>query len=857
MFGKNMFEKLMLGAALVAAIAGLSQAENYNWGNVRFDGGGFVSAVIFHPKAENVLYARTDVGGVYRFDFANKVWIPLMDWVSQNDVGLYGTEAFALDPTDPKRIYVLAGTGYFSQGRTAVLRSEDYGATWDTSYVEMLAHGNGMGRQTGEKLAVDPNKPNIIFCASRTKGLYKSTDYGKTWTSAYKVALSDAKESSLNNVNGISFVMFDESQGKNADGSTKTIYIGISDTKDNLQVSNDGGATWKTVSGVPTGLMPHRAKIVDGDMFITFADGPGPHSINSGAFYKYNIAGGTWTDLTPSDSVTHEQSPTTYEKDKSSYGGVAIDPKDKNHIVISTLGKYTGRHLAKDAAGNERDNYGDRIYTTTDGGKTWNHGQHYGDGINIDANGTDWIPGNAIHWAGSLEINPFNNKQAWVTSGNGIFMTDDITAKVPVWKFQSRGIEETVPLDIVSISGGPLVTAIGDYDGAVYTDINASAQRHTPTVGSTETMAFAPLSGSLLRTGVITVYGQYDSQNFNVMYRSDDMGKTWDSVKTTLKGPKGMVVLSADGKVMLHRPEMGSTTYRSADNDATWTAVELDGGQTQNSRIVADPVNPDVFYVMDAQANLYRSDDGGKSFAKYGARLQNDATGEYYNGGGLIRTVPGREGHVWVPMDQAQVWLTKGFSENGLAYSENGGKDWTRCEGAKTAIAVGIGKAKEGADYETIFIWGAAKEGDPIGIYRSTDKCKTFERINDDKHQFGGPGNGNFVQGDMNTFGVVYMSTVGRGLIVGAPEGTEFISGIKRAVSFAAPSLQFENRSLHVVAPAGGTVKLFAVNGKGILSEKVQGVRHVDLADIPAGAYVAKFLDSRGMVRISKKVTIR
>ena len=85
---------------------------------------------------------------------------------------------------------------------------------------------------------------------------------------------------------------------------------------------------------------------------MTFADGPGPYNISRGGFYKYNIAGGTWTDLTPSDSVTHEQSPTTYEKDESPYGGVAIDPKDKNHIVISTLGKYTGRHLAKDAAGN-------------------------------------------------------------------------------------------------------------------------------------------------------------------------------------------------------------------------------------------------------------------------------------------------------------------------------------------------------------------------------------------------------------------------------------------------------------------------------------------------------------------------
>ena len=852
-----MFGKFLMGAATIAAFAGLAQAENYNWGNVRFDGGGFVSAVIFHPKAENVLYARTDVGGIYRFDFASKVWVPLMDWISENDKGLYGTEAFALDPTDPARIYVLGGTGYFSKGRTAVLRSEDYGATWDTSYVEMLAHGNGMGRQTGEKLAVDPNMPNIIFCGSRTKGLYKSTDYGKTWTNVYEVALSTATESALNNVNGISFVMFDESQGKNADGSTKTIYIGISETKDNLQVSNDGGKTWKTVSGGPANLMPHRAKISEGNMYITYADGPGPHSINSGAVYKYNIAGGTWEDITPSDSVSHEGSDAmTYEKDKSSYGGIAIDPKDPKRIVVTTVGKYTGRHLAKDADGKERDNYGDRIYVSTDGGKSWIHGQHYGDGVNIDANGTNWIPGNAIHWAGSLEINPFNTKQAWVTSGNGIFMTDDITAKVPVWKFQSRGIEETVPLDIVSIPGGPLVTAIGDYDGAVYADINASAKRHTPIIGTTESMGYAPLTGSLLRTGTITVYGQYDSQNFNVMYRSDDMGKTWDSVKTTLKGPKGLVVLSADGKVMLHRPDQGATVYRSADNGATWTAVET-GTQTNYSRIVADPVNPDVFYVMGAMGTLYKSTDAGKNFVASDARLQNESAGEYYNGGGLIRTVPGKEGHLWVPMDQAQVWQPKGFTEYGLAFSEDGGKSWNRCEGASTAIAVGVGKAKEGADYETIFIWGAAKEGDPIGIYRSTDKCKTFERINDDMHQFGGPGNGNFVQGDMNTFGVVYMSTVGRGLIVGAPEGTEFVMAVKRALASASPSMQLERRSLHVMAPTGGTLALFSVNGKTLLTEPVYGNASVSLEKLPAGRYVAKLLDARGKVLANKAIMLR
>ena len=850
MFGRKNFLKMATLIGLGALVTS-ANAEKYDWGNVRFDGGGFVSAVIFHPKQENLLYARTDVGGIYRYEFDKQTWVPLMDWISENDKGLYGTEAFALDPTDPKRLYVLAGTGYFSKGRTAVLRSEDYGNTWDTSYVEMLAHGNGMGRQTGEKLAVDPNMPNIIFCGSRTKGLYKSTDYGKTWTSAYEVALSSATESSLNGVNGISFVMFDESQGKNADGSTKTIYIGISETKDNLQVSQDGGKTWKAISGGPANLMPHRAKIADGNMYITYTDGPGPHTINSGAVYKYSIAGGTWEDITPSDSVEHEQSATTYEKDKSPYGGIAIDPKDPKHIVVTTVGKYTGRHVTKDG----RDNYGDRIYVTTDGGKTWIHGQHYNDVPNIDENGTTWIPGNAIHWAGSLEINPFNNKQAWVTSGNGIFMTDDITAKVPLWKFQSKGIEETVPLDIVSVPGGPLVTAIGDYDGAAYTDINKSTPRHTPIIGTTESMAYAPLSGTFLRTGVITKYYTYESKDFNVMYRSDDgAAQTWDSLKTTLKGPKGLVVLSADAKVILHRPNMGSTTYRSDDNGATWTTVDLEGGQTQNSRIVADPVNPKVFYVIDAQGHFFKSDDAGKTFAKYGDGLDF----QRYNGSGLIRTVYGREGHIWVPMDQAQMWLAKGYSEYGLSYTEDGGKTWNQCENVNTAIAVGLGKAKEGSDYETIFIWGIAGGAEnPLGIYRSTDKGKTWEQVNDNAHMFGGPGNGNFVQGDMNNFGVVYMSTVGRGLIVGAPEGTEFVAGFDRVNVTGASRMQLEKRTLHVVAPAGSKVELFAANGKVALSAEIESGSALSLSKLPVGKYMARLKDQSGRTLLQKAVTIR
>lgn len=858
--GVRMFGKItMVGIAALTVLSGLSFAENYNWGNVRFDGGGFVSAILPSPAVEGLVYARTDVGGVYRWDAKNNRWIPLMDWVSQNDVGLLGTEAIALDPTDPKKVYVLGGTGYFSDGRTAVLRSSDFGDTWDTSYVEFGAHGNGMGRQTGEKLAVDPNKPSIVLCGSRSKGLYKSEDSGKTWASLYKVATSEATGSSLNNVNGVAFVMFDASN-KLADGSTGTIYIGTSETKDNFQVSKDGGKTWTKIAGGPSGLMPHRAKLVGTDMFITFTDGPGPWSITRGAFYKYNTASGAWTDLTPMEDDGSAK--VTFP-----FGGVTIDPKDSKHMVISTICHYGERYLYKDG----KDNWGDKIYVTTDGGATWKHGQD-GETVNVDEQDNKWIHGNAIHWAGSVEFDPFDSKKVWVTSGNGVFQTDDISVEHPVWKFQSRGIEETVPLDIVSIPGGPLVTAIGDYDGAAYTDISKSTERHMPNMGTTQSLGYAPLSKSFVRTGVVTEYLQYESINHNLMYRSDDNGATWTQLETTVKGPQGLLVLSADGKVILHRPDMSSKTYRSADNGATWTDVELDGGQTQNSRIVADPVNPDVFYVVDAQAYLYRSDDGGKTFAKYGARLSNESASEYYNGGGLIRTVPGKEGHLWVPMDQAQVWLPKGFSENGLAYTEDGGKTWIRCSGASTAISVGIGKAKEGSSYETIFIWGAAKSGDPIGIYRSTDKCATFERVNDDAHQYGGPGNGNFVQGDMNNFGVVYMSTVGRGIVVGAPEGTKFVEITEPTMPEVDPlnvvaksalplknnvSLQVKNRDLQVTVPTTGTVELVGANGKVVFSADVFATTSVSLKKVPAGRYIARVMNANGKELAKKVVSVK
>jgi hypothetical protein len=450
------------------------------------------------------------------------------------------------------------------------------------------------------------------------------------------------------------------------------------------------------------------------------------------------------------------------------FGGVSVDPADPKHILLSTLGYYGGQTRFADGG----ENWGDRIYLTTDGGSTWTTDFSKMDpevpaNANAATNGNAWISGNAIHWAGDITFDPFNTKEAWVVSGNGIFHTTNLNDPLPVWGFDAKGIDETVPLDIVSVPGGPLVTAIGDYDGATYQNIAESFPRHKPAIGTTQSLGYAPLAGAFLRTGHVTDYSTGTGIASDVMYVTSDPAATWTKLPKP-KGSHGLVVLSADGKVLLHRPENSSTVFRSADQGTTWTTVTGLDGQAQYARIVCDPVNTEVFYVLDQQGKLLTSTNKGGSFVAVGS-VQDDAQSLWQSSNGLIRTVPGRVGHIWAPLDQAQSWAANGrFSTNGLAFSGDGGVSWTRSPTVYSAHAVGVGKAAAGAPYETLFIWGVAGDSNnPLGIYYSLDKGASWKRMNDDKHQYGGPGNGAFVQGDMNVFGRVYMSTVGRGLVYG------------------------------------------------------------------------------------------
>jgi xyloglucan-specific exo-beta-1,4-glucanase len=691
-------------------------AAGYRWRSVAMGGGGFVSGLVPSRTRAGLWYARTDVGGAYRSTDAGHTWVPLLDWVSDEQTGFLGVESIALDPRAPERVYLLVGISYLNAGKSAVLRSSDFGQSFDVVDVsaQFTAHGNGMGRQSGERLAVDPNDGKVLFTGTRSKGLFKSADYGVSWQ-----RVAGLEVTATDNGNGIAFVIFDAASGQSG-GATPRLYVGVSRSgADNVYVSADAGRSFGPVPGQPRGLTPQRAVLSpSGALYVTYASGAGPHGTNSekndhGAIWVLDTRSGVWSEITPLRGA-----------DNRAFCGISLDAQNPLRLLASTVNTYLQQPWGR----------GDRIFLSQDGGKTWVD-LVATERVLMDTNGFPWIEGHSIHWAGSLELDPFDPERALVVSGNGVFMSENLDAAPATWKFAVAGLEETVPLDAASLPGGPLISVIGDYDGFVHTDLRRPppAGKHDPSMGTTHALAVAAQKPNVLaRVG-------------SELYLSTDAGARWSKVARPTADKNGHLALSADGNVLLW--SANSTVHRTADAGQRWTRAE---GLTFDAAPAADSVDANKLYAYDPRSGaFYASHDGGQTF-------QRAATLEP-SGAPRIRSVPGVSGEVWVPLHG-----------KGLARGRNAGKSFEPVSSVARCTALGFGVAAPGKSFPAVYMWGAP-QGQPSGVYRSDDAGESWLRINDDEHAYGGPGNGQFVFGDMNVYGRVYMSTAGRGIVFGEP----------------------------------------------------------------------------------------
>ncbi len=287
-----------------AAIVDSAAVSSYTWQNAAIGAGGFVDGIFYSPNQPNVIYARTDIGGLYKTTNDGASWQQLLDFVgSSTGTSGNGTQmqeigvlSFAIDPENPNNLYAMAGE--YSGTNGAVFYSTNGGQTWGQTNLSFYVGGNSNGRATGERIALEPYDRNLYINGNNANGPWESTNSGHSFTQV--TTFPSAGNS------GINFVYFNP-YGGTANSPTQNIFVGVNSTVagTNLYRTTNGGTSWTEITGTgsaPNAWMPNRAALAsDGNLYVAYSNGLAPNSsLTNGGVFRFNITSGVWTNI-PTD----------------------------------------------------------------------------------------------------------------------------------------------------------------------------------------------------------------------------------------------------------------------------------------------------------------------------------------------------------------------------------------------------------------------------------------------------------------------------------------------------------------------------------------------------------------------------
>ena len=255
------------------------------WNTVMIGGGGEIEGLHFAENGN--LYARTDVGGVYIYQWENQYWFNLFDWLPYSQKKWFSIDSFTSSPHEPNTLYAACGNGIGSD----VLKSTNNGTTWTpTNFANgsLYGGGNQNDRWGGYRLIVhpDPTQKKTIYFGSRQQGLWRN-DVGGGNDEWYKVDSFPNIEWNETNAVGISYV--------NINPFSYNIYASV--VNFGIYQSKDDGKTWKKITNTEFNITQSlrstfNPKLNDG-MFYVANDG--------GGFYVFNEDTDEWSDISPND----------------------------------------------------------------------------------------------------------------------------------------------------------------------------------------------------------------------------------------------------------------------------------------------------------------------------------------------------------------------------------------------------------------------------------------------------------------------------------------------------------------------------------------------------------------------------
>ena len=542
-----------------------------------------------HPTNNQIIYAGTAGGGVWKSNDAGTTFNPIFDDHSQS-IG-----AVAIDPNDPDNVI------YVGTGETWTRNSVSYG---DGLYKSTDGGSNWkkIGFDKSERIAniiVNPKNSKEVFVAvlgalwsdSDERGVYKSSDGGETWkkilyineqTGAADMTM-DPKDPSILYASMWEFRRTAWSFSSGGENSA-------------LYKSTDAGKTWNKIhNGFPKGQLGRLAIAVapsDSNILYTVIEAEDP---KRKGLYRSDDAGANWKQLNNDFGITVR--PFYFSR-------ITVDPRNPDIVVkggltgsISKDGGKTFKPLGNmhsdihDIVFDIRDS--DRMYVGTDGGvyRSWNGGttmeivenlplsQFYHVSVDdaepyniyggLQDNGSWYGPSSS---SGGIKAGDWNS----IGPGDGFRVLKHPTKNIIYSEMQ--GAENVWRYDV----DNKLLKTIQPLELAGYEDLRFNWN--------------APMAISAHQPDRFYMGSQF-------LHKSEDMGDTWEIISPDL---------STNDATKQQQQDSGGL---SMDNSGA-------ENHTTTFTIAESPLDENIIWVGTDDGNVQVTKDGGKNWQNVVSNIQ-------------------------------------------------------------------------------------------------------------------------------------------------------------------------------------------------------------------------------------------
>lgn len=509
-----------------------------------------VSGIAASPTNATRVYLSSWAHGAYRSDDAGLSWRRIHHTSTVMDV--------AVDPVNPD-IVILGNAS------SQTLRSTDGGTTWTA-----LAPPNTTWFST-DIVEFAPSNPRIIY-ANEWSILWRSLDGGATWqgTNGYLPTVTDL-----------------------AVHPTDPFTVYATTGWDGVQISNDGGLTWRTGTGMPDAWVSTVA--IDPSTPSTVYAGTAPgfiyRSVDSGATWqRFEIAGATGMPLdllaAPGGTVLigldhgdgmfrSNDSALTWTRSSTGVAGhdvraLVVAQADPNVVLAGT--------------------YGDGVHRSADGGHSW---------------ARTGLDGLIVH---ELAM-PSNSTQTVVAAtDDGAYRSVDGGAS---WTHATPGIRGF--FDITVAPSNPAVVYAGAWQSVFKSNDGGQTWQslNVPQFEVYTAIAVHPTNPDIAWAG-----SHSTTEN---LLRTTDGGQSWQTAFTCHGRPRDLAVDPRQPQILYAGCD-GGGVYRSQDSGSTWqhiTPLEVD----ETNAVVVDPLNSQHLYAGSFDGSgisgVYRSLDGGATWSLF------------------------------------------------------------------------------------------------------------------------------------------------------------------------------------------------------------------------------------------------